>query len=247
MSSIKLTNVNVKFPISKAPLKRMVLDKVTRLGKKDNFSDGYYHALNNINLSLNKGDRLALIGKNGAGKTTLLKTLSGIYEPFSGSIKLEGNITPLTNVTAGMEMELSGRENLRIKGAFMNLSDEQIDQIEDDVIEFANLGKFIDLPVKNYSSGMIVRLAFAIATALPVDILLLDEWLSAGDIDFVEKSEQRMRKYVGSSSILVFASHSMDLLRSWCNKAVIVEKGVISDVYDDTSYAIEKYLKNTNT
>lgn len=241
MVSITTKNLNVKFPLAGVPLKRMLLNTFSKANRPVATPTGF-HALKNISLELKQGDRLAVLGNNGAGKTTLLRTLAGIYEPFSGEIEVDGFVTSLISVTAGMEMNLSGRENIYVKGAYMGLSAEQMSAIESDVIEFAELGDFIDEPVKRYSSGMIVRLAFAISTSIPVDILLLDEWLSAGDKNFIEKSEKRMSDLVGRSSILVFASHSMAHLQTWCNKAIVMNNGESSVLFDDVDEAIDLYM-----
>lgn len=239
MTSIELSQVNVKFPLGGIPLKRRILNLLSRGASGKSVES--FHALKDISLSLVKGDRLGLIGGNGAGKTTLLRTLAGVYEPFSGNITTIGSVTSLISVTAGLEMHLTGRQNIRIKGLYMGLAEPVIQSVEAEVVEFADIGAFIDLPLKKYSSGMLVRLAFAISTSFPVEILLLDEWLSAGDKDFADKSELRMKEVVGGASIMVLASHSMSHIETWCNKAVIVRNGEISPVYGDVSEAVQDY------
>lgn len=241
MANYLLESVDVNFSLDNIPLRKKILSGVKSTPREGRFQEKEFRALRKIDLKLEDGDRLALIGGNGAGKTTLLRTLAGIYEPCSGNFERSGSLHALLNVTAGMEMNLSGRENLRIKALHMGLSEKKIKSIEEDVLDFANLGSFIDVPVVKYSSGMVVRLAFAISTAIRTDILLLDEWLSAGDASFLEKSEKRMKEFVSASSILVFASHAPDLLINWCNKAIVLEKGEIAFSSNDVESAIEFY------
>jgi len=175
-------------------------------------------ALDGLNMKLRDGDRLALIGRNGAGKSTLLRVMSGIYKPSGGEIISEGKITGLYNLNLGVNPELSGYDNILIRALMYGYSKEQTKEILPDIVEFADLGEFLSLPIKIYSSGMRMRLLFAVATALSPDILLLDEWISAGDQDFREKADKRMKAYLNKIKILVLASHNANRLKQLCNK-----------------------------
>jgi ABC-type polysaccharide/polyol phosphate transport system ATPase subunit len=184
-------------------------------------------ALDGVSLSIWHGDRIGLLGHNGAGKSTLLKVLAGVYEPTSGTIEIRGRISPLFNVAPGLDMDDTGRENIRSCGLWLGMSDREIAAKEPEIIAFTELGEFIDFPVRTYSAGMIARLGFALATAIDPEILLLDEGLGAGDARFIERATRRVDDLVRRSSIMVLASHSEGLLRSMCNKAVLMEHGRI--------------------
>ncbi len=189
-------------------------------------------ALKNINIELKHGDRLALIGHNGAGKSTLLKTIAGIYEPTEGVISTNGSIASLLDISLGMNSESSGRENIYSRGMLLGMTRKQIDEISEDIIEFTELADFIDLPVRTYSSGMAVRLAFAISTAVKPDILLLDEVIGAGDASFMERARIRITELIESVGILIFSSHSEQDVRDFCNRGIVLDAGKI--VFDGT-------------
>ena len=178
------------------------------------------------------GDRLALIGHNGAGKSTLLKTIAGIYEPTEGVISTNGSIASLLDISLGMNSESSGRENIYSRGMLLGMTRKQIDEISEDIIEFTELADFIDLPVRTYSSGMAVRLAFAISTAVKPDILLLDEVIGAGDASFMERARIRITELIESVGILIFSSHSEQDVRDFCNRGIVLDAGKI--VFDGT-------------
>jgi lipopolysaccharide transport system ATP-binding protein len=187
-------------------------------------------ALKDLNLEIKSGDRLGIVGHNGAGKSTLLRLLSGVFEPSSGKISRAGSISSLVDIALGINGENTGRENIFLRGKLMGLSKRQIDQKIEEIIEFSELGDYINLPVRIYSSGMLLRLAFSVSTSISADILIMDEWLSVGDGAFAERSSERLRELVNNSEILVIASHARDLIEETCNKVVWLEHGVIKKV-----------------
>jgi lipopolysaccharide transport system ATP-binding protein len=187
-------------------------------------------ALKNLDLEISAGDRLGIMGHNGSGKSTLLRLLSGIYEPSSGKIERSGSIASLVDISLGINAESTGRENIFLRGKLMGLSKREIDEKIDEIIEFSELGDYINLPVRIYSSGMLLRLAFSVSTSITADILIMDEWLSVGDGSFAERASNRLRELVDSSEILVIASHTRSLIEETCNKVVWLEHGVIRKV-----------------
>ncbi|MBI1365886.1 MAG: ATP-binding cassette domain-containing protein [Alphaproteobacteria bacterium] len=184
-------------------------------------------ALRDITFTLKGGDRLALIGKNGSGKTTLLQVLAGIYPPDAGYVATRGRATNLINLNLGMRSEATGHRNITLKGLAAGRSREEIEEKRNQIAEFSELGRFLDMPVETYSAGMRMRLSFAIATAFDPEILILDEWISAGDAAFKQKASQRMQEFVGKAGILILASHSPDLLIENCSRGIWLDKGRI--------------------
>lgn len=182
-------------------------------------------ALDNVTFSIKAGDRVGLIGQNGAGKTTILRAMAGIYEPTHGDIDTSGRIVPLFNLTEGLRPEVTGRELITIRGVLLGFSKSEILDMADDVIEFCELGDYIDVPVRTYSAGMLVRLAFAIVTSVTADILLFEELIGAGDARFVEKANERLARFVERSSLMVVATHSREILYKWCNRCFLMEHG----------------------
>jgi lipopolysaccharide transport system ATP-binding protein len=184
-------------------------------------------ALKNLDLEIVSGDRLGIIGHNGSGKSTLLRLLTGIYEPSSGSTQRSGSISSLVDISLGINPESTGRENIFLRGKLLGLSKKEIDAKIEEIIEFSELGDYINLPVRIYSSGMLLRLAFAVSTSITADILIMDEWLSVGDGSFGERASKRLQDLVNNSEILVIASHNKSLIEQTCNKVVWLEHGVI--------------------
>lgn len=245
MSHIELKNVSVEFPIfhaSSRSLKKTLIAASTGGLIGTNAQDKQVvSALKNISFSIQKGDRLALIGHNGSGKTTLLRVLAGIYYPSGGEIKIEGKVTPMFDIGLGIDMESTGYENIITRGLYMGLTRKEILGKIDDIAEFADLGDFLYMPVHTYSSGMNIRLAFAVSTSFHPEILLLDEWIGAGDANFIEKANKRVSEMVSNTNIMVIASHSMDIIRKWCNKAIWLEHGKVVS-YGGVDEVADQYL-----
>jgi lipopolysaccharide transport system ATP-binding protein len=185
-------------------------------------------ALSDINLEINEGDRIALVGHNGSGKTTLLKVIAGIYHPTRGELHIDGDITSMIAINAGIDMEATGLRNIHKLGLMRRLPRKAIDSRVDAIAEFSGLGDFLHLPVRTYSAGMLARLMFSVATEFEADILVLDEWLSAGDADFVKKAGLRMQKMVEDAKIVVLATHDHDLVRRVCNRVCELKAGRIA-------------------
>ena len=226
MPSIKLQNVSVQFPIysfHSRSLKNSLVGKITGGEIGRNVSNQVsVTALHDLSINLKSGDRLGVMGPNGAGKSTLLRVIAGIYAPTSGSIEVKGRIASLIDISLGMELEASGFENIRMRGVMMGLSLKQIKSLEEEIAEFTELGPYLNMPIRSYSTGMHMRLGFAVSTAVPADILLMDEWLSVGDEAFKVKAEKRLEDYVNKSSILVLASHSKETIEKLTNKKLIL-------------------------
>jgi lipopolysaccharide transport system ATP-binding protein len=224
MASIELKNVTVQFPIysfHSRSLKNSIVGKMTGGRIDRNVSNQVaVTALHGLSFHLEAGDRLGVMGPNGAGKSTLLRVIAGIYEPTSGSVKVNGRIASLINISLGMELEASGYENIRMRGVMMGLSLKQIKSLEEEIADFTELGPYLNMPIRSYSTGMHMRLGFAVSTSVPADILLMDEWLSVGDEAFKIKAEKRLEEYVKKSSILVIASHSKETIEKLTNKTL---------------------------
>jgi lipopolysaccharide transport system ATP-binding protein len=227
---IDIADVSVYFPLyhgSSRSLKKTVMAAASgRLGQ-DRQSRVVVQALRDISFTLTRGDRLGLVGANGAGKTTLLRTLGGIYEPVTGRVRVQGSLTTLLDTALGMNIDLTGRENIQLRGLYTGVARASISALENDVAEFAGLGDFIDLPVRTYSSGMVIRLAFAMATASRPQILLMDEWFMVGDAEFMEKAKHRLEGMVRGAEILVLSTHALDVIRTWCTRVLWIDQGRI--------------------
>jgi ABC-type polysaccharide/polyol phosphate transport system ATPase subunit len=231
MVGIVLENVVVDFTIygSSMSFRTELMQRATgglirREGKRQRVT---VRSLDGINLVLREGDRLAIMGHNGAGKTTLLKTLAGVYEPTQGNIRITGRLSPLFNIAPGWDLEDTGYENIKNCGMLLGMSPEEIRAKTPEIADVSGLGSYLDLPVRTYSTGMVMRLTFSIATAIDPEILVLDEGLSAGDASFFATAQTRMENLLSRSRILVLASHSPALLNAWCNKAILLERGRI--------------------
>jgi lipopolysaccharide transport system ATP-binding protein len=198
-------------------------------------------ALSEISLELNPGDRLGVIGHNGSGKSTLLRLLAGIYSPTSGTISISGTIASLMSISLGINPDNTGRENIYIRGKLMGLSKKQIDEKIEEIVAFSDLGAYIGLPVRTYSSGMALRLAFSVATTIRADIIIMDEWLSVGDEAFKDRAQARLNELVDESEILVIASHSRDLIERTCNRVLWLEHGLVK-MLGDTKEVTEAYF-----
>jgi len=204
-------------------------------------------ALENLTFTLQDGDRVGIVGHNGAGKSTLLRLLSGVYFPSGGSVKINGEIGSLIDISLGIDHEATGRENIYIRGGLLGLSKAVINSNIDEIIEFSELGGFADMPVRTYSSGMHLRLAFAVSTIVHPEILLMDEWLSVGDEGFKQKAKIRMHELVHKTSILVIASHSKEQLLQVCNRIIWLEHGKIHMDGDAAKVAAIYFKKNRDS
>ena len=231
MVSIAFKDVIVDFPIygSVRSVRTEVFSKAGGLISKDSRRGARVsvRALDNVSLEIEHGDRIGLIGHNGAGKSTLLQVIAGVYQPVSGELKVEGSVSPLFNTSPGLIEHDTGYENIVTCGLFLGMTRREISEKTADIAAFSELGEYLDLPVRTYSTGMVLRLGFSIATAIDPEILLLDEGLGAGDARFAERARERLDLLIKRSSILVLASHSNQLIQSLCNKAVVMEQGRI--------------------
>lgn len=231
MASIELQNISVEFPIydvNARSFKKNFLHLATG-GRVS--QDAKKHiivsALNKLSIRFAHGDRVGLIGHNGAGKSTLLRLLSGIYEPSSGNLIIEGHVSPMLDLMQGMQTELTGYENIYLRGIILGLTKEQIKAQVDQIAELTGLGDYLAMPIRTYSSGMTVRLAFAISSSLNPDILLIDEIFGAGDAEFMEKAKKKMITLLTQSSIVVMANHGDEILKEFCTKGLVLDSGVI--------------------
>ena len=229
LSFLRLRNVCVDFPIyqgSSRSLKRALLATSTHGNlARDALDRINVRALSDVSIDILNGDRVGLIGLNGAGKTTLLKLLGGVYEPSQGRIVSSGSISSLLDTNVGLNSDATGRENIILRGMYMGIHPQEMRTRVDEVAAFTELGHYIDMPVRTYSAGMMIRLAFSISTCVPPDILIMDEWLTAGDAQFLDKAQRRVEEFVRGSSILVLASHSTQLVEQWCNRVILLHQG----------------------
>jgi lipopolysaccharide transport system ATP-binding protein len=226
---VQLSDVSVDFPIYNAKarsLKNRLIDAATG-GRVSADPEGRVsiRALENISLDLRDGDRVALLGHNGSGKSTLLRVIAGVYRPSLGVILTRGSIGSLIDISLGIDSEATGLENIYLRSAFLGLSRRETTLAIDEIVEFSELGQFIEMPIRTYSTGMQFRLAFAISTVIRPEILLMDEWLSTGDAHFRDKAEFRLQEVVAKSKILVIATHSPELANRICNKIITLEHG----------------------
>lgn len=235
MHFVRLRNVTIEFPIYQGPsrsLKKALL--TTSIGGRLSRNTGTdrinVRALQDVTLEIKDGDRVGIIGPNGAGKTTLLKVLAGIYEPSRGRIASSGRVTALLDATVGLNPDATGRENIILRGMYMDIHPREMRRRVDEVAAFTELGDYLDMPVRTYSSGMMIRLAFGVSTCIPPEILVMDEWLAAGDANFLAKAQKRMEEFVRDANILVLASHSLPLLKDWCNRGILLQHGKIEMV-----------------
>lgn len=241
MSNIIVDNLSIKFRVyhDRSPSLKDFFASLFRRNKKSAYSD--FWAVKDVSLKMHAGERIGIVGHNGAGKSTLLKALCRIYEPSSGSIRVNGRIAPLLEIGAGFHPEFTGRENIYLNGSILGYSNAQLKEIEDGVIAFAELEEFIDTPVKYYSSGMYMRLAFSLATAMHPDILVLDEVFAGGDAAFVNKAKERMHNLIDKANIMIMVSHDHDLILSLCNRVIWMDHGI--PVADGApGEVVERYL-----
>ena len=231
MAQIKFEDVSIEIPIFNATgrsLTSKILEVATG-GKLDADPNGrvMVRALSNISFKLKDGDRVGLVGHNGAGKSTMLRALGGVYAPTRGKATISGEIGSLIDISLGINPEATGRENVFVRGQLLGLTKKEITERYDEIVEFAELGDFMEMPVRTYSSGMHLRLAFAVSTVVRPEILLMDEWLSVGDENFKHKAEARLTEMVDATKILAIASHSRELIEKVCNRVIWLEHGQV--------------------
>lgn len=231
MAYIKFNNASIDIPVfntNSRSLKNKII-QVASIGKLGNDSSGHIivKILKNLNFELKKGDKLGIIGPNGAGKSTLLRAITGVYPPTNGKVITQGNVASLIDISLGIDHEATGRENIFLRGALLGIMKAEMKEMIDEIIEFSDLNEFIDMPVRTYSSGMHLRLAFSVSTVIKPEILIMDEWLSVGDENFKNKADTRLAKLVNSTDILVIASHSYELIKKNCNRVIWLENGEI--------------------
>ena len=231
MPHIRAEGIFVEFPIYGAKnrsLKNTFIHTATGgLLAKDAADRIVVRALNDLSFEFRDGDRIGIVGHNGSGKTTLLRVLTGAYEPVRGSIEIVGRVASMLSISLGMDPEATGYENIFLRAAIMGLKPSEVPPLVDEICEFSELGDYVQMPVRTYSSGMAMRLMFAISTCISSDIVLMDEWLSVGDSAFSEKAQHRLHRLLGRAKILVLASHNEQLIRDNCNKIMRLEHGTI--------------------
>ncbi len=229
MSSISLRGVTLDYPVYSVRAKSLrgsLLNVAVGGSLMKNKSDmAVVRAISNLSFDLKEGDRLALLGHNGSGKSSLLKVLAGVYAPTSGVVKIDGRINSMISMSIGLDPEASGLQNIKNLAMMQMVSKKEIARRLPSIIEFSELGTFIDMPFKTYSAGMMARLTFSVATEIPGDIILLDEWLSAGDADFQVKANARMAGFVKDAKIIVLATHNFSMAQTVCNKCLVMEGG----------------------
>jgi len=243
MVKIKLQDVFIDFPVYNnrgRSLKNRALHSVVGGDITNNNGATIVRALDSVSLEILPGDRYALLGHNGAGKSTLLRVLAGIYKPTAGKIEINGDIMPMFDPSLGISAEATGWENIRTRGILLGLSDTEIANLSDEVAEFSGLGNFLDMPVRTYSNGMRMRLAFCVSTAVKPDILLLDESVVVGDASFLKMANKRLDKLIADSNILVLASHSRQILKKLCNKGILMDSGKVT-TYESVQELLDAY------
>lgn len=239
---IEISDVSMRFNLA-TEKHDTIKEYIVKLIKHQLMFNEFY-ALKNVSLTIDRGDSVALIGVNGSGKSTLLKCIAGVMSPTQGSIIVRGSIAPLIELGAGFDMDLTARENIYLNGAVLGHDRAFMDAHFDSIVDFAELWEFIDVPVKNFSSGMVARLGFAIATEVKADILVVDEVLSVGDYRFQEKCKERIADLLSGGTTLLFVSHSAEQVKELCKRAVWLDKGMVQ-MYGDTDAVLSEYERLT--
>lgn len=229
---IKVDNVSMKFNLARERVDSLKEYFVRAIKGKLQFDE--FWALKKVSFNIERGDSVGLIGLNGSGKSTMLKVIAGVLKPTEGSVTVDGTVAPLIELGAGFDMDLTGRENVFLNGALLGHSRKHMEAVYDEIVEFSELGEFMDVPVKNYSSGMMSRLAFSIATSGKADILIVDEVLSVGDFRFQQKCEERIKKMMNDNTTVLFVSHSIEQVELICKKVVWLESGTLKMAGDAT-------------
>ncbi len=240
---IEVKNVSMKFNLGIEKGFSLKQGFVDMFKKKEKINNDFW-ALKNVNFDVEKGEVVGFVGSNGAGKSTLLKVIAGVMKPTKGKVSVYGNICPMIELGAGFDSQLTARENIYLNGAVMGYSKEFINSKFDEIVSFSELSEFLDVPIQNFSSGMIARLAFSIATVVDPEILIVDEILSVGDMAFQKKSEEKMLNMINGGTTVLFVSHSIDQIRNMCNKVVWIEKGEIQAI--GGKEVCDKYIEFMN-
>ena len=236
---IEVSDVTMRFRLNNDRILSLKEFVTTALRGKLQYND--FTALEHVSFTVKKGETLGLIGRNGAGKSTLLKVISGILKPTEGSVVCHGNVVPMLELGSGFDVDLNGRENIFLNGAILGYSEEYLKSKYEEIVDFSELGQFIEVPIRNYSSGMLARLAFSVASVVNPEILIVDEILSVGDAGFQEKSRKRMLELMGGGTTVLFVSHSLEQIREMCDRVVWLEHGQmkmlgkadeVADVYE---------------
>jgi len=226
--ALRLDRVSVSFPIyqgTSRSLKKSLMYRAVG-GQIGRHADRItVRALEEISFSLQQGDRLALFGVNGAGKTTLLRVMAGVYEPTAGLVSVSGRISSMLDLGIGIDPELSGYENIRLRGLLLQIPPRELESKLEDIANFTELGDYLHIPVRTYSSGMMMRLTFAVSTCFVPEVVLMDEWILAADMHFMAKAQKRIQEFIARSTIFVLASHDLDLLSRWCTKGLWLQNG----------------------
>jgi len=222
---IEVSDVTMRFRMNSDRIMSLKEFVTKALRRKLEYQE--FTALNHVSFTVQKGETLGLIGRNGAGKSTMLKVISGILKPTEGSAVCYGNVVPMLELGSGFDPDLTGRENIFLNGAILGYNEPFLKASYDEIVEFSELGQFIETPIRNYSSGMLARLAFSIATVVKPEILIVDEILAVGDAQFQEKSRKRMLELMGSGTTVLFVSHSIDQIREMCSQVVWLERGTV--------------------
>lgn len=239
---IRLTNVGMKFNLGIEKgfsFKELFISLFSFKKRKKNKE--FFWALKNIDFEVSKGEVIGFVGSNGAGKSTLLKVVSGVMKPTTGKVEVNGVISPMIELGAGFDTELTARENIFLNAAVLGYSEDLIKEKFDDIVEFSELREFLDVPVKNFSSGMTARLAFSIATIVNPEILIVDEILSVGDLNFQEKSRKKMQDMISGGTTVLYVSHSLDSIKSICTRAIWLEQGQIKMIGNPKEVCNEYY------
>jgi len=237
---IEVKNVTMKFRMGNEPINSLKEYVTTSLRGKLKFNE--FVALNDVSFNVEKGETLGLIGSNGAGKSTTLKLISGILKPTEGTIITRGNIVPMLELGAGFDLELTGKENIYLNGAILGYSKEYLESKYEEIVDFAEIRDFIDMPIRNYSSGMMARLAFSIASVVQPEILIVDEILAVGDAKFQEKSYKRMQELMSGGATVLFVSHDLDKIEEMCDHVIWLEKGKVKQ-YGTAKTVCKAYRK----
>lgn len=236
---IEVNDVTMRFHMNTDKILSLKEFVTRKISGKITYED--FTALSHVSFTVQKGETLGLVGRNGAGKSTMLKVISGILKPTEGIVECHGNVVPMLELGSGFDMDLTGRENIFLNGAILGYSEEFLNAKYDEIVEFSELGQFIEVPIRNYSSGMLARLAFSIATVVQPEILIVDEILSVGDAQFQEKSKMRMLELMGGGTTVLFVSHNVKQIQEMCSRVIWLENGCVKS-WGDAEEVCHQYV-----